>query len=410
MIFPILNRFFHWMIIGIISPVLVLMISSKGADLTQVGLIMAVLSAGVVIFELPSGVLSDRLGRKRIYLVSLAAFFVSFVVLLLFDGVLALSLAFLLFGLARAFASGSVESDFIDNFLDKNGPDKLDGLFTGMSVAETLGLALGALVGGVLPTLTHSLFPTVNEFSGNLVAQMVIVVGLFVSTALFHKRHKASEATSVPDFLAGSWRIVRGNKTIRILLVGSFVWGFCFFALETYWQPQLKGLLGAGASTEVFGYLNSGYFVTAVVGSLVAMPVFRLLRLSDRRAILVFRILLGVGLVAIGMQSSAVAFGVLYLLIMGFNGMVSIPERTMFNREVPEDSRSSFLSFASLVLQLGGIVGSLAFSLIVGVSGLTVVFAVSGAAFAVSGLLYGLLPKDKAGTGESYPLADSSES
>jgi len=29
------------------------------------------------------------------------------------------------------------------------------------------------------------------------------------------------------------------------------------------------------------------------------------------------------------------------------------------------------------------------------------VFAVSGAAFAVSGLLYGLLPKDKAGTGET---------
>src|SRR6185369_13165878 len=117
MILAVLNRFLHWMVVGIISPVLVLMILSKGLTLETIGYAMALLSAFVVVFELPSGILSDRIGRKTIYLLSLAGFFASSAVLLYADGFWMVSAGFALFGLARAFSSGSIESDFIDHYL-----------------------------------------------------------------------------------------------------------------------------------------------------------------------------------------------------------------------------------------------------------------------------------------------------
>lgn len=72
MIPAFINRFLHWSVVGVISPVLVLMIMSKGVGLELVGVAMALLSLTVFALELPSGVLSDMIGRKRVYLVSIA--------------------------------------------------------------------------------------------------------------------------------------------------------------------------------------------------------------------------------------------------------------------------------------------------------------------------------------------------
>jgi MFS family permease len=71
MYIPILNRLLHWFVIGIGTTVMSLMILSKGTSMASLGVVLGLYSSVIVVLEVPSGIISDRLGGKRIYLFSL---------------------------------------------------------------------------------------------------------------------------------------------------------------------------------------------------------------------------------------------------------------------------------------------------------------------------------------------------
>ncbi len=77
------NQTIHWFIVGLIFPVIALFQMEKGLNLFQIGINMALYSAAVILFELPTGGLSDTLGRKKVYLISLAVNLSAGVVLVL---------------------------------------------------------------------------------------------------------------------------------------------------------------------------------------------------------------------------------------------------------------------------------------------------------------------------------------
>ena len=191
MLIPFVNRFLHWSVVGIVSPILVLMVMSKGVSLGNAGLVMAVMSAAVVTCELPSGVLSDLVGRRRVYLLSIAIAIIGYVLMLGAEGLLEVSVAASLYGVSRAFSSGSIEALYIDAFIEKRGKDRLHVLMTTMGIAETLGLALGALAGGYIPMLWKRLYPRSNPYYGNLIAQIAVLVLLLCLTLASSRRDVA---------------------------------------------------------------------------------------------------------------------------------------------------------------------------------------------------------------------------
>jgi MFS family permease len=71
MLVPFINRLLHWFVTGVSTTVLSLMMLSKGCSLETLGLVMAIASLFVVVFEFPSGILSDMVGQKKVYLFSL---------------------------------------------------------------------------------------------------------------------------------------------------------------------------------------------------------------------------------------------------------------------------------------------------------------------------------------------------
>ncbi|HVO36767.1 MAG TPA: MFS transporter, partial [Candidatus Acidoferrum sp.] len=114
-------------------------------------IIMAIYSASMILAALPSGKLSDKIGRKKPALISwvLLAFFAP---LFLLGGVYALTIGFLCFGVSNAlFASAyqSLEADLV--------PRELRGKEVGCSQFITYTLmSVGSLMGGIF---YESFFP-----------------------------------------------------------------------------------------------------------------------------------------------------------------------------------------------------------------------------------------------------------
>jgi MFS family permease len=139
----------RWFAVGLVVPVLVLLLQARGLSLAQVGQLMALYGATVVVLELPTGGLADSIGRRPVLAASSLLTAGGSAVLALVGSWWPLVVAMVLLGTGRALGSGPLEAWYVDAV---RGPDPDADIGTGISRAqavEAISLGVGALVGAV---------------------------------------------------------------------------------------------------------------------------------------------------------------------------------------------------------------------------------------------------------------------
>jgi len=111
-------------------------------------------------------------------------------------------------------------------------------------------------------------------------------------------------------------------------------------------------------------------------------------KISQKLVLFFSRIVIGLLIIILSFQSNIVAFSSIYLFLFMINGMMNIPESTIMNTLIPDEKRSSILSLSSLTMQLGGIIGSVVYSMIVKSIKIPGVWLISGIVFGISSMLY----------------------
>lgn len=377
--------------LGLVVPVFSLALLDHGATLEQLSLVFGAFSLSVFVMELPSGVMADLLGRKRIFLLSCLFAMLASLLMLTAKHIAWLFPAIVPWAAGRAFASGSIDALIIDEHIDTHGMQSVAAITSELMILETVGLSAGAFIGGFLPDLMRSLFPNLGLYDGNLILRglssgFVLVLGAFV---LKDPPSMRAHPTGLKQHVAQSVRFVRTNRTVLLLLAGVFCSGIFLFTIETYWQPAYVALLPDGGMMWTLGLLTFGCFACATLGNLVFRRLF--MRNADKACIgyWISRVALFVLLVIFSYQRSAAGFGILFCMLYLLLGGSNVAEGAMINAETPGESRASILSFSSLVLQFGGICAPLLAAVVVSKSGIFSLWGITGVVFAVASLLIG---------------------
>lgn len=409
----VVNRFLHWFAVGLMSPVFVLMIMSKGIALSQAGVAVAAMSATVVVVELPSGILADAVGRKRTYLFALALALAALGLLYFAQGLAAVALALAVYGASRAVSSGSIEAAFIDRHIEREGRERLAPLMSAMNAAEAAGLALGALVGGWVPAAWRAVAPGSNPYGGTILMQAAVLAALLFMTAASPTGRKtgsagpsgasgaaapaaAGERRPAPlGFVREAAALIGREPSVAALLIGAAAWGLAFGSVELFWQPRFRAIIGGpDAGEAALGALNAAYFGAAIAGSvlmgrLLSGPLARVLpRSKPLAAAAAGRALTAGVLIALAPQAGSWGFAAAFTCLMLANGMGGVAEATAFNERIPGERRASFMSLSSLVLQLGGVASSLAFGAAAAYVPVGALWLVAAGALAASAALY----------------------
>lgn len=397
----IVNQTVHWFVVGLLTPVLALLQIGKGLSLAHVGLNLALYAGAVVILELPTGGLADTIGRKRVYLLSVAVQIVGFLVVAVSVHPVMVGVGFVLMGSARALSSGSMEAHFVDEFRRLAPDGDLQLFLARIGIWVPLGLAAGGFVGGYVPDVLGPILTgriLVDRYSANLLVGAVVgVVQLVVTAVLIHEAPRPVDGASAgPGFhrlrnvFVTSFHVGLRNPLVLVLLLSAATWGIGFAGLETFWQPQVNVIRGAnpGGGTAIFGYLTTGYFLAGAVGSAVAAALTRWTRHHLEATVAVIRVLAGVGFVVLAQQTTLPGFAVVYVVVFSFNGLMSAPDDTLFNDAVPAANRSTLLSCRSLFLQGGGAISNVLMGAIAQRFSIAVVFVIGGVVLAASAGLY----------------------
>lgn len=337
---------------GTLAPVLTLTLLGHGASIRTLSLLLGVYSGIVILAEFPTGLFADLYGRKKAFILAAVFQLLSLGTVLVSRSVLLLLPAMVLFGLGRAFSSGSLDALAIDDAVE-NGAD-LARVSARLSMLESAGLAIGALTGGFLAGLLPRY--EANILVNLAVTLLLVLTGVSVREKPFPKTDSPRPGMQrIRSQIRESLSFLSRKGTVRMLVLLSGATGFALLSLETYWQPALAGIT---ADTRIFGVIGVLGFAGAIAGSKLTEILLAKRSKYGTALALGFKGIMGGGLALLAFQTRTVPFMGIYTLVYLFLGSGGVAETTLLNQVAPSEQRASILSLFSFVLQAGGLLAS----------------------------------------------------
>ncbi len=335
-----------------------LFLLDAGLTIGEVFLANAAFSVGTMLFEIPTGVVADTIGRRTSFLLSvavLAATTLAYVGLAqVGGGVASFALVSVLMGLGFTFYSGAMEAWVVDGvrFLGYDG--ELDPIFARGQVIAGVALIAGTVGGGFLGQ-TDLALPFLLR-SGLLLALFVLASRGMADLGFERRAVSWAEIPTEANRVARvgitfGWR----NRSIRLLILATAV-QMGFFAWAWYaWQPYFLELLDSNA-VWVAGVVAAILGLSMILGNGIVQVV---MRWCGRRTTL----FLGSGVVFSGamigvgaVSSFPVAVACLALAGVAF-GVQSPVRQAFVHEKVPTEQRATVVSFDSMITGGGGVVG-----------------------------------------------------
>ncbi|PMN19817.1 MFS transporter [Vibrio splendidus] len=391
------QQYLHWTVVGLLIPVIILIFQSKGLNLAQVGIVMAVWIGSTTLLERPVGGLADTIGRKKTYSYSLILTLLGCLNLLYANGLFSILISSLLLGASRAVYSGTLDAWFYDAFTDSAGAGSYHTAIAKVNVFVTAGLATGALIGGFLPnSIVSSYFESFDEYDINVFTASVSNIILLLLTWLLlpHeqriiKERQDNTITTAIETSIQALNFSLHHWTLRLVIQATLIFGATMSAVENLWQPYLSELMGMQSKDlTLFGIISALYFLMSALSSIVSVPLLKVFGGSHKALMFVTRALAGLSLILLANTSNTMSFTLLYLTFFFLLTMGNNSEQVLLNENTPEEIRSTILSISSFAVTGGGVLASLASGFISEYYGISLSWILCGSVLLTSSLYF----------------------
>ncbi|WP_210506336.1 MFS transporter [Naasia sp. SYSU D00057] len=345
----------------------------------------AFFTAGMVIFEVPTGAVADTVGRRASYLLgtlTLAGSTVLYWLMWLWQAPFwAWAVVSVLLGLGFTFFSGAVEAWLVDALRASGYEGALEPVFARGVVVSGIAMLLGSVAGGVVAQATDLGVPFLLR-AGVLLAMFAIAF-LVMRDVGFTPDRSEGPGQAVRTLFRSSLRYGLGYPPVRYLMLAApFTAGvgiYVFYAL----QPYLLELWGDEEAYSIAGLAAAIVAGSQILGGYLAPRVRRLFRkrtttiLLSAAAGMILLLSLGVT------RNFWVALAL--LTAWGVASALEGPVRQAYiNDLIPSRQRATVLSFDSLMGNVGGVAIQPALGRAADVSGYPFSLVASGAISAIA--------------------------
>ena len=333
-----LRSLFFWV------PVFFLYLSAR-VSTAEVLLLEAVYYGAVVTLEVPSGYMSDALGRRRTLIVSAASYVAACVLFLVGETFAVLALAQIGFASAGAFNSGTDASLLYESLAEVGRDGEVGELEAQAQSYQFIGLAISGPVGGALGTLDLRL-----PYLACLLAGLAVLVIALRFT-------EPGQQRSVAPPLAQLRTVAMQLRQLPLAVVFAFAAAMTVFEHVPYemFQPYIRMIFHdrPDVSSLVSGIV---VFAMMMVGAWTSRIAIGLGRRISIGGLLVAGLLIQLAIVAA--MAIAVHPAILLVVILRTVPMAWFTPVTagIVQPMLPSEIRATYLSAQSLA-------GSLAFSL-----------------------------------------------
>jgi MFS family permease len=316
----------------------------------------AFFTAGMMIFEVPTGIVADTVGRRASYLLGTVTLTGSTLLYVLLWQIEAPFWAWagssLLLGLGFTFFSGAVEAWLVDALTATGYTGQLETVFGRGQMVSGAAMLTGSVAGGLIASAVSLGAPFVVRAA--VLAVMFVVAFVMMRDVGFTPepggRPLAEMRKIANASIDGGWRV----PAVKWLMVQSLFTGgvgiYGFYAL----QPYLLELYGDPEAYTIAGLSAAIVAGAQILGGLAAPKIRGRFR-KRTSALLVTAALSTITLALVGLFEhfwAVIGLTVVWALLFA----ATMPIRQAYiNGLIPSRQRATILSFDSLMSSTGGV-------------------------------------------------------
>jgi MFS family permease len=335
-----------------------LFLLDAGLGIGEVFVANALFSVGMVVFEIPTGVVADTVGRRASYLLSVSVLAGTTVLYLVAAragaGLIVFGSVSVLMGLGFTFYSGALEAWLVDALETASDRTGLDHVFARGHQVSGSAMFVGTIVGGLLGQI---------DLAVPFVVRSLLLAGLFVvATSLMYdigfSPHRvrlgeipAEMRREASAGVAHGWR----QPGLRLLMISASIrgtfFGWAFYAAQPYFLELLER-----DAVWVMGFVTAGMSLAMIVGNQIVDVLSRQCRHRSTLPMWASAVS-SLAAITIGLTSSfAVAVAGL-MVVAGAMGVMSPVRQAYLHAVAPTEHRATVVSFDAMISSVGGVGG-----------------------------------------------------
>ena len=329
-----------------------------GLDIQQVLLTNAAFTLGSMVFEVPTGVVADTVGRRVSLLLCLVTLFVTTLLYVAIawrgGGFWAFMWVSVFLGLGYTFYTGAVDAWLVDALQASGYNEPLERVFSRGQMLFGAAMLVGTIGGGLLGQIRLDIPYLVRAA---LVVPLFLLAWFRMPELGFTAR--ALQLRRVPAELRRVF--VEGltyglhHPVVRPVMLASLVsMSFMIFGFYS-WQRYFLDLLGRNL-VWVDGVISALVGLSLIVGNACVAPLSRVVR--TRTGLLMLSAgAQAVLAVACGLLTNFFAVVSLYLLYGVAVGLALPVKQAYLNAHIPSAQRATIISLDSMFASSGGVLG-----------------------------------------------------
>ncbi len=330
-----LLKIFNFLIgFSLFAPLAIIYFSKVSGSYALGASIFGITMLSSAIFEVPTGIWSDMVGRRGTIILGSWARVAAFVLYAIGLSYWWLVVGAIFEGLSRSFYSGNNDAFLHDTLADDGMEGEFDEHLGKASSPEHLALALSGLIGGFVATYSFSYAMWIS-----VVSQVFLLI---VSYLFIEPKTRRQVNPNIYSHLKSALRLFMTNHKLRLLSLAS-VMRFSFGELKflfrgafvnLFWPLWAIGVLNVISN---FGASASYHFSGKIIKKFDALKV------------LIFQTIEGkvIGLIAYGLPN--IFSPALMVIPSLMHGVGSVAERKLLQAEFSESSRATMSSLNSLL-------------------------------------------------------------
>ncbi|HZG57794.1 MFS transporter [Paenibacillus sp.] len=251
----------------------------RGMSIAEVVYTEIIYASTIVLFEIPTGALADRYGRKKLIVLAAALGCAEFLMLLYAETFWHFAVVVALAGVASAAASGS-ENALLYDSLDRAGQASAFERKLGRLNALDLSASVAAALSGGF--LAGRFGFELNYWLSLVGATVALALSLRLveppaAGSAGRAGEEAGEDERVPlrRIALESLRFFRGRRDVRLVLLSGMLVGAAMTYIDEFWQLYLDRI---GVPVGWFGLFSAALLAMRMPGSLLADALLRRFR------------------------------------------------------------------------------------------------------------------------------------
>ncbi len=251
------------------EPFLWIYLLASGLSFLEIGFLYSIREIIVYVFEIPSGVIADRFGKKNELIVCFLFYIISFIFFFIGERYYIFVIAMVLFGFGEAFRSGTHKA-MIMSYLDKNELKESKSQVYGFTRSIS---NIGSAISSVLGVLLYLYTLNISVLFLLAIIPYVLDLLLIISYPSY-LNNRIDSTFTVKGFLKEnvySIKYALTTKGLNRCLFESASFTAIFKTIKDYIQPLI---IGVGISYLILEGYNEEDHLMIIVGMIYAISQF----------------------------------------------------------------------------------------------------------------------------------------